>query len=417
MWHLMLFLLFGTAQDQPVAKATASSCVQCHLELEGELQEPAKLSAQDIHFQWGLSCNNCHGGDPTVGIDKGSAEDSMSRAKGYIGRPDRRKIAALCASCHSNPDSMRRYNPQARVDQYAEYLTSVHGRKYQAGDTNVATCTDCHGAHGVRPVKNPNSPVYATNVAATCGRCHADAKKMASYGIPTNQMDLYVTSVHGVALVKNRDLAAPTCNSCHGNHGAAPPGVDSVANVCGQCHAMQWDMFKKSPHQKAFAEGNLPACVTCHEHHDIKKTSDDMLGTEQSTICATCHDKDSKGYAAAAAMKAGIVGLKKDLETAGELLHKAETAGMEVSRPIYDLTEGKDRLVRARVNVHYFDPVALRKVLDEGEKIARTSQQSGSKALDELAFRRKGLAVSVVILLVMIALLLLKIRQISRKAG
>jgi predicted CXXCH cytochrome family protein len=417
MWHLMLFLLFGAAQDQPVAKAAASSCVQCHLELDGEFQEPAKLSTQDIHFQRGLSCNNCHGGDPTVGIDKGSAEDSMSRAKGYIGRPDRKKIATLCASCHSSPDFMRRYNPQARVDQYAEYLTSIHGKKYQAGDTNVATCTDCHGAHGVRPVKNPNSPVYATNVAATCGRCHADVKKMVSYGIPTNQMDLYVGSVHGIALIKNRDLAAPTCNSCHGNHGAAPPGVDSVANVCGQCHVIQWDMFKKSPHQKAFAEANLPACVTCHEHHDIKKTSDDMLGTEQSTICVTCHDKDSKGYTAAAAMKAGILGLRKDLETAGGLLHKAETAGMEVSRPIYDLTEGKDRLVLARVNIHYFDPVALHKVLDEGEKIARASQQSGSKALDELAFRRKGLAVSVIILLVMIALLLLKIRQISRKVG
>jgi predicted CXXCH cytochrome family protein len=416
MWHLMLFLLIGTAGDQPALKTTASSCVQCHLELEGTLQEPAKLSTQDIHFQRGLSCNSCHGGDPTVGIDKGGAEDSMSRAKGYIGKPDRNKIAALCASCHSNPDFMRRYNPQPRVDQYAEYLTSVHGKKYQAGDPNVATCIDCHGAHGVRAVKNPTSPVYATNVAATCGHCHADAKKMASYGIPTNQMDLYVKSVHGVALIQNRDLAAPTCNSCHGNHGAAPPGVDSVANVCGQCHVIQWDMFKKSPHQKAFAEGSLPACVTCHEHHDIKKTSDDMLGTEPSTICMNCHDKDSKGYAAAGEMKAGIVGLKKDLDSARELLHKAETAGMEVSRPIYDLTEGKDRLVLARVNIHHFDPAALHKVLDEGEKIAQASQQSGSKALSELAYRRKGLAVSVVIILVMIGLLLLKIRRISQKA-
>jgi predicted CXXCH cytochrome family protein len=416
MWHLMLLLLFGTPADQPKVKATASSCVQCHQELEGELKEPAKLSAEDVHFQSGLSCHNCHGGDPTVGIDRGSAEDSMSRAKGFIGRPDRKKLATLCASCHSNPDFMRKYNPQSRVDEYAEYLTSVHGKKYQAGDTNVATCTDCHGAHGVRAVKSPNSPVYATNVASTCGRCHADPKKMAPYGIPTNQLDLYTKSVHGVALVKNRDLAAPTCNSCHGNHGAAPPGVDSVANVCGQCHVGQWEMFNKSPHQKAFADGNLPACVTCHEHHDIKKTSDDMLGTEQAAICVTCHDKDSKGYAAATEMKAGIAGLKKDLDSAQEVLHKAETAGMEVSRPIYDLAEGRDRLVLARVNIHYFDPAALDKVLDEGEKTARVSQQSGYKALDDLAYRRKGLAVSVVILLLMITLLLLKIRQLSHKA-
>ncbi len=409
MWHLVLFLLVGAQADQPVVKTAASSCIQCHQELEGALQTPAKLAAQDIHFQRGLSCNSCHGGDP-------AAEDpdaAMSRKKGYIGKPEHKKIAALCASCHSKLEFMRRYNPQARVDQYDEYLTSVHGKKYQAGDAAVATCTDCHGAHGVRAVKDPNSPVYAPNVAATCGRCHADAKKMAPYGIPTDQFDLYTGSVHGIALIKNRDLAAPTCNSCHGNHGATPPGVDSVANVCGQCHVIQWDMFKKSPHQKAFAEGNLPACVTCHEHHGIRKTSDDMLGTDQGSICLNCHDKDSKGYAAAAEMKAGIVRLRGDLDSAQQLLHKAETAGMEVSKPLYDLAEGKDRLVLARVNVHYFNPSSLNKVLAEGDTIAEASQKSGVKALEDLAYRRKGLAVSVVILLVMISLLLLKIRQVS----
>ncbi len=411
MWHLMLLLWFGTPAAQPAAKATASSCVQCHLDLDGELQEPAKLSVQDIHFQRGLSCSNCHGGDPTT-MD---GDASMSRAKGFTGRPEHKKIAALCASCHSNPDFMRKYNPQARVDQYTEYLTSVHGKKYQAGDANVATCVDCHRAHGVLAVKNPNSPVYPTNVPSTCGRCHADAKKMAPYGIPTNQMELYLGSVHGVALIKNRDLAAPTCNSCHGNHGATPPGVDSVANVCGQCHVSQWDMFQKSPHRKAFAQSNLPACVTCHEHHGIKKTSDDMLGTEQSTICVTCHEPGSRGFVAAASMKAGIAGLKRDLDSAQEMLHRAETAGMEVSRPIYDLSEGRDRLVLARVDVHYFDPAQLSKVLEDGEKIARASQQSGNKALADLAYRRKGLAVSVVILLIMITLLLLKIREVTRK--
>ncbi len=409
MWHLMLFLLFGAQASQPAEKVAATSCVGCHLDLEGELQEPAKLSTRDIHFQRGLACQNCHGGDPAAG----DAEAAMSRAKGFVGTPDHQKIAALCASCHSNPDFMRKYNPQARVDQYAEYLTSVHGKKYKAGDRNVATCSDCHGAHGIWPVKNPNSPVYPTNVPSTCGRCHSDTKRMAEYRIPTNQVELYSKSVHGVALIKNRDLAAPTCNSCHGNHGATPPGVESVANVCGQCHVIQWDMFKKSPHERAFAQSSLPACVTCHEHHDIAKTSDAMLGTEQSTICATCHEEGSKGYAAAAEMKAGIVRLKADLDSAQELLRRAETAGMEVSRPTYDLSEGRDRLVLARVNIHYFDPSALRKVLDEGDKIAQASQQSGRQALEDLAYRRKGLAVSAVILLIMITLLLLKIRSVS----
>jgi len=414
MWPIVLFMLVGAAQPRPAVSPAASSCERCHLPLDGALLEPARLFEHDVHFNQGLSCNGCHGGDPTVGVDSGGPGDSMNRAKGYIGRPPRKKIAALCSSCHSNLVFMRRYNPQARVDQYAEYLTSVHGKKYGAGDLNVATCTDCHGIHGILEVANPNCPVYATNVASTCARCHADPKRMQAYGIPTNQFELYSRSVHGEALMKNNDLGAPTCNDCHGNHGAAPPGVDSVANVCGQCHTVQWDLFNKSPHKKAFAEGNLPACATCHENHDIRRTSDAMLGVEEPATCLTCHDKGSKGYTVAAEMKSGISGLQNQLELARQLLQRAERAGMEVSGPLYDLSEGRDRLIQARVTVHGFDAAGLFKVLEDGDKIAASCKASGDKALDELAYRRKGLAVSVAILLGMIGLLLIKIRQLGK---
>ncbi len=414
MWLLLLLLLMTPGPSQPASATLASTCVRCHDELDGELKEPVNLSKGDIHFQKGLSCHSCHGGDPTVGVDSGSPEDSMSRAKGYIGSPSRQKVAELCANCHSKLDYMRQYNPQARVDQYTEYLTSRHGKRYKTGDPNVATCIDCHGAHGIRAVQDPNSAVYPTNVAATCSTCHSDASRMGRYSVPTNQMTLYSQSVHGEALLKNRDISAPTCNDCHGNHGAAPPGVDAVANVCGQCHASQWDLFSKSPHQKAFAEGQLPACVTCHEHHDIKRATDAMLGVEEGASCGTCHDSRSAGHRAAMEMKSGIVALEGKLETARQVLQRAERAGMEVSRPLFDLTEGRDRLVRARVEVHRFDPAALRVVLEEGGKIAAVAEQSGWKALAELAYRRKGLAVSVIILLTMIGLVLLKVRQIEK---
>jgi predicted CXXCH cytochrome family protein len=384
--------------------------------------EPVKLSQQDIHFRVGLSCHDCHGGDPSVGIETGGPEDSMDPKKGYIGRPDRKRIVALCGSCHSRPETMRKFNPQARVDQAAEYATSVHGKRYQQGDPRVATCIDCHAAHGIRAAGDPLAPVYATNVAATCGRCHADAGKMAPYGIPTNQLDLYTSSVHGEALIKNRDISAPTCNDCHGNHGAAPPGVDSVANVCGQCHASQWDLFTKSPHRKVFAENQMPACVTCHEHHGIERTSDAMLGAAEPAVCGSCHSDGDAGFRAAETMKAGILRLEHDLVGARQVLERAERAGMEVSRPLFELAEGRDRLVLARVQVHRFDVASLEKVLAEGRKIAAATEASGRKALAELAYRRKGLAFSAVILLVMIGLVIAKIREIegrpkSRSSG
>ncbi len=415
MWQpLLLITLLVQAQAPAAPKAAESTCIQCHLAMGDPLAQPAKLFANDIHSQNGLSCNNCHGGDPT----KTAPDEAMNPRKGYVGRPARKQIAALCATCHSNPDYMRKYNPQMRVDQYSEYLTSVHGKKNQAGDPNVATCIDCHGTHGIRAARDPNSPVYAPNVAATCGRCHSDAKRMASYDIPTDQQEKYSKSVHGEALMQQRDLSAPTCNSCHGNHGATPPGVESVANVCGQCHVTQWDMFNQSPHRKGFSDLHLPACVTCHENHLIVQPSDAMLGVEESAKCAACHQEDTAGYAAAKQMKAEIRGLDTRLAEANQLLDTAQRAGMEVSQPIYHLSEGKDRLILARVQIHRFDPTLIRKTVAEGEGIADDSIKSGKQALDELAYRRRGLAISAAILLCMIGLLLLKIRQLKQdKAG
>jgi hypothetical protein len=179
--------------------------VRCHEEFETEPKDPVRLFRADIHFEKGLSCHNCHGGDPAVGIDVGTLEDAKSRAKGFIGRPGRSKVVTLCASCHSNLEFMRRFNPQVRVDQYVEYKTSRHGKRLALGDLNVATCVDCHGAHGIRSVHDPKSSVYPTNVAETCARCHADSARMVPYKLPTNQRDLFRQSVHGQALLNNRD--------------------------------------------------------------------------------------------------------------------------------------------------------------------------------------------------------------------
>lgn len=414
MWvQLLLVMVFGPAQAQAAPTPAENSCIQCHLAMGDPLAEPVKLFANDIHAQNRLSCSNCHGGDPT----KTAPDEAMNPRKGFVGRPARKQIAALCATCHSNPDFMRKYNPQMRVDQFSEYLTSVHGKKNQAGDPNVATCIDCHGTHGIRAVHDPNSPVYATNVAATCGRCHSDPKHMASYDIGTDQQAKYTKSVHGEALMMQRDLSAPTCNSCHGNHGATPPGVESVANVCGQCHVTQWDMFNQSPHRKAFTDSHWPACVTCHQNHLIEHPTDAMIGVEEGATCSVCHQEGSAGYTVAQQMKSEISGLEVRLSDAKQLLDRAQRAGMEVSQPIYHLSEGRDRLVLARVQIHRFNAAIIQKTAAEGDGIAADSMKSGTAALDELAYRRKGLAVSAAILLCMIGLLLLKIRQMKQRSS
>ena len=77
----------------------------------------------------------------------------MSKAHGFIGVPPRTAVPKLCARCHSDPNFMRKYNPSERVDQDAEYETSIHGQRLAKGDDKGATCIDCHGVHDIRAAR------------------------------------------------------------------------------------------------------------------------------------------------------------------------------------------------------------------------------------------------------------------------
>jgi nitrate/TMAO reductase-like tetraheme cytochrome c subunit len=270
---LMMLALFTLAAAQK-----KSSCIDCHVKLDDtRLSNPARLFENDVHRSRGLSCNDCHGGDPNADTSEAAKDPS----KGYLGKPRTTDIPAYCGKCHSDANLMKKFNPSLRVDQESEYSTSVHGKLLKTGEQKVATCISCHTVHGIRAVNDPLSSVYPLNVADTCAKCHGNADYMRAFKIPSDQITKFKTSVHAKALYDKQDLSAPTCNDCHGNHGATPPGIASVANVCGQCHARQADLFQTSPHKAAFDQQGLAECITCHSNHDIATPTDQLIGTQQ----------------------------------------------------------------------------------------------------------------------------------------
>jgi len=392
---LVLAIASALAQaEQP------NSCVDCHSALEGELHVTQEQFAQDIHGQKGLTCASCHGGDPSRTDDS-----AMSKAAGFKGKVDRAAVPKLCGSCHSDPGFMRQYNPSLRTDQLSQYQTSVHGKRQAAGDTKVAVCTDCHGVHDLRPATDTRSKVHPLNIAATCSRCHADSKYMAAYKIPTDQYAAYKTSVHHQAMVERGDLSAPTCTTCHGNHGATPPGVASVANVCSTCHVFQAQLFESSPHKAAFASAGLPGCVTCHSNHGISQPSDAMLGTSAKSVCTNCHTQGDAGYQAAGDMQQQIHGLETSITRSDVILSRAESSGMEVSQARLELDQARDALTKARVSVHTFAGKPVLTDVDSGLKITAKTYSQGQAALRERDYRRTGLGMALVaIVFVMVAL-------------
>ncbi len=394
------------------AARAADTCTTCHGALEEpRLSDPVRKSAPDIHFRRGFNCSSCHGGDGTAP----KKEDAHAAARGFL-VPRAADAVATCSRCHSDPSFMRNYDPGVSTDQEAQYRQSHHGKKLAEGDVKVATCVSCHGNHGILQVKDPLSPVYRRNVPATCGKCHGDAEYLKGRKIPSDTVKKYEAGVHGKALLGRGDMGAPACNSCHGNHGATPPGATSVANVCGVCHSQQADYFRESKKKANFDENGIAACVFCHSNHEIRPPTDAMLGTGKESVCLQCHEgEDDAGFAAARKWEAGFRSLSTKLEDATRVLERAEQAGMEVSGPLFRLTEAHDHLFQSRVLIHSYDAAKVIEKLAAGEAIAVAARGDGEMALSEFDYRRRGLFISLFAIALLAAGIWFKIRELDRR--
>jgi hypothetical protein len=295
-----------------------------------------------------------------------------------------------------------------------QYRTSRHGLALARGDRRVATCISCHGAHGVLPASDARSPVYPSRIVETCARCHSDAALMQRYGVSGNEPADYRRSVHYAALTQNNDLAAPTCNDCHGSHGATPPGVSSISNVCGSCHVTQRERFDVSPHKDAFAALEQPACETCHSNHAVLHPDDSWIGVGEEQVCGQCHADDDAGGQAAAAIAATLAASRAGLAAATGRVDRIERAGMLMDEAKVRLEEAHQAYVLAQVEVHTADPAA---VAAQTAQVRSGFDDAGRFAVEaeaEIRFRRTGLFISLGVIALAMVALFLKVRQLER---
>jgi len=374
---LGVFLLPGTvaAQDRPA---------------------PDAAFKDSVHAAVGLECVSCHRG----------------QAAGTYAAIPRGNIAATCASCHSDAAYMRKFDPQVRVDQYSQYLTSAHGRGMQKGETRVATCSDCHSAHDVVRVRDSRSPIAPLNVARTCSQCHADPVRMKAFGHTATVLADWSSSVHADALLKRGDTSAPTCNTCHGSHGATPPGVTEVANVCAQCHVREAQNFTAGPKKAIFDAMDQAECLVCHGNHAIKPPSHAMIGLEGDAVCAVCHDAAGNGAATIKKFRDGLEGLSAAMTAAEAVVARAEHAGMLVADAHVALQEAREQFIQSRVAMHTFTEEPFTKVAATGTDAARRAERVGYGALEELQMRRRGLAVATLLIVGFLITLWMKIRRL-----
>ncbi len=302
----------GQARARIAVSDTVNACLACHA-------AQREAATTGVHSEHGVRCATCHGGNP-------SARTLPAAHTGdFIGTPDKVGTARLCGSCHSDPNRMREYG--LPTGQLAEFRTSRHGQLlFGTGNADAPTCTDCHGTHIIYPPYDARSRVYPTNIPGTCAKCHADPSLMARYKLPTDQLDQFRNSAHGVALFRDQNFAAPTCVACHGAHSALPPTVTEIASVCGQCHTLVDQEFNRGPHGPAADAGRMPGCKSCHSNHGTERVAPARI----SATCDGCHADDTRLHQMGVDLQRKVVQADQDMASAERAIAQLSIAGERV---------------------------------------------------------------------------------------
>jgi hypothetical protein len=279
-------------------------CLGCHgqpdqtYELQnGELLDlyiPAEEHANSVHGQMGYACVQCH---RTVGEYPHAAFVAVDLRDASL------RLYQACQFCHQK--------------QYEQAQDSVHSSAFATGIREAAICTDCHSAHAVRRLNDPETnerlPDTGVWAAETCARCHS-----AIY-------EVYQESVHGSALIGEGNQDVPTCIDCHGVHNIDDPTTAqfrlSSPQMCARCHTDPQIMTKYGlstevlntyvadfhgttvvlfEKQNPDAETNKPVCFDCHGIHNIKRVDDPEKGLQvRENIlarCQVCHPDASANF-------------------------------------------------------------------------------------------------------------------------
>ncbi|HVT26543.1 MAG TPA: ammonia-forming cytochrome c nitrite reductase subunit c552, partial [Lacipirellulaceae bacterium] len=319
-------------------------CAACHTEpllWEGAQKKfyvPQETLEHDVHWQKGVACSDCHGGDPTSTkyADAHAGLVPISRVRDRCGlchkeeklnlimgvhakagdKDERGRGQPLdCSKCHgSNPheilavndkNSPVRWGNQVRTcgachaEGEQTYAVTAHGKGlFEAGLKLTAVCADCHGSHGIFFAADRRSTLNPANVAKTCSKCHQSIEGRLQ------------NSVHGrnvaTATAKQLESAAtriknqPVCTDCHLGHPAlaASQGqfrLPLVDESCGNCHAAMYSRYARNVHSVLTDQGFAPAakCSDCHGSHSTLAVNDPKsrlaVGENRLRTCQQCH--------------------------------------------------------------------------------------------------------------------------------
>jgi predicted CXXCH cytochrome family protein len=179
---------------------------------------------------------------------------------------------------------------------YEKAQDSMHAQVAEAGNLDAPVCTDCHGAHNVRPPDEPRA-----HISTTCGQCHTEINQE------------YSQSIHGSVLLGEDNPDVPVCTDCHGVHNIQDPRTAQfrveTPDLCAGCHAdpelmakyglsadvyglydLSWHGVDVSVYKAQWPTiwHESAVCTDCHGIHNIRTTDDPASMVHPDNLLATC---------------------------------------------------------------------------------------------------------------------------------
>jgi cytochrome b subunit of formate dehydrogenase len=331
-------ILPHTDKGSTIARENISkTCTQCHAMIETVHKKVIKGELWEKQLHVLPACVDCHQPHKVRKVYYATnvankeclaCHEKPDLKASYDGRSlfvdvkdqDHSKHAKIaCSQCHSDVTPNAKERPCATVRKKVdctscheavgkEFFASKHGELATKNDENGPTCKECHGTHGIKSPKDPESKVFATNVPVLCATCHREGEAAAKrYEGKQHQIDVhYRESIHGKGLNESGLIIAATCASCHSAHGERPKddplstvNPKNVANTCGTCHYGIEHKFEGSVHSPLAnkTDKDLPVCSDCHTAHTISQHDRDPFRLKADTTCGTrCHKEQLETY-------------------------------------------------------------------------------------------------------------------------
>jgi cytochrome b subunit of formate dehydrogenase len=212
------------------------------------------------------------------------------------------QVRVSCVECHESQWKSAQLEGKEKeaarmgyvVQQIDRYMKSIHARPSREDQSRTnATCYNCHDAHYVFPAGSEGRTEWHLNIPNICGKCHV------------KQREEYAKSVHGKAVLEDKNAYAAVCSDCHSTHDVESPAKVSarlaIVQNCGTCHAESLKTYTGTYHGQVGTLGfaYTAKCYDCHGSHGIQRVSDTSSSVHPENrlnTCQKCHKDATEGF-------------------------------------------------------------------------------------------------------------------------